>query len=89
MAWKTWPRRHGATLRCQEQLIEIREAGLRQVPLIFLCINGNGEKVKRGDETVEAVPYCLRSIPKYPEVLMEIVEVEISASGNMVDVQQE
>lgn len=89
MAWKTWPRRHGATLRCQEQLIEIREAGLRQVPLIFLCINGNGEKVKRGDETVEAVPYCPILSPKYPEVLMEIVEVEISASGNMVDVQQE
>ncbi|CAL1167312.1 unnamed protein product [Cladocopium goreaui] len=39
--------------RIEEQLIEIREAGLRQVPLIFLCINGNGEKVKRGDETVE------------------------------------
>ena len=68
MAWKTWPRRHGATLRCQEQLIEIREAGLRQVPLIFLCINGNGEKVKRGDETVEAVPYCPILSPKYTEV---------------------
>ena len=39
---------------CQEQLIQIREAGLRQVPLIFLCINGEKEKVERGDETLEA-----------------------------------
>ena len=38
----------------EEQLIQIREAGLRQVPLIFLCIGGENEKVKRGDETVEA-----------------------------------
>eukprot|EP00435_Cladocopium_sp_Y103_P049668 s2_g15.t1 len=33
----------------QEQLIQIREAGLRQVPLVFLCINGEKEK-ERGDE---------------------------------------